>query len=248
MRHINDTNKFQPVPWGVRDAVWLLTLVFIAPLILFALLVAASHAGLLPSVVRETIRTNDFVVNMAYTTLTVIIEIILLYLLIVRKYQANLRVLGVRAFSIWKAIVYVLGTLVTFTAIIVLVFGLVAWLLPSINLQEQQKIGFEYGRNGLGLVLSFIITVIISPIIEELYFRGVALPAIAQKHGYLLGLLSSSAVFAVLHAQANIIIYTFVLGVLLAVMYKHLNSIVPGIILHSLNNLLAFVVLAGIIR
>lgn len=81
-----------------------------------------------------------------------------------------------------------------------------------------------------------------APIIEEIYFRGFLLPAFS-KHSFLFGALISSLFFGLLHFQLNVAIYTFILGMFLAYMYYRLGSIVPGIILHMGNNLIAFLLL-----
>ena len=45
--------------------------------------------------------------------------------------------------------------------------------------------------------------------------------------------------------QANVGVYTFFLGMVLCFMYARLRSIVPGVLLHMVNNLLVFVALAS---
>ena len=86
-------------------------------------------------------------------------------------------------------------------------------------------------------------TVIIAPVIEEIYFRGLMLPAVTKRFGWGMGVIISSSLFAVLHMQANVMVYTFILGVFLCFMYIRLKSIIPGILLHAINNSIAFAAL-----
>jgi membrane protease YdiL (CAAX protease family) len=124
----------------------------------------------------------------------------------------------------------------------------VAFLLPFINTTQSQDSALIFGKKGPGLALGFILTVVIAPIVEELYFRGLVLPAFTKKYGWVAGVLISSGVFAILHLQPNVIIYTFVLGLVLSFFYIRLKSIIPGIIFHMINNFVAFSVLAGLIK
>lgn len=235
------------VPWGVRDVAKMVSLTIMIPIGLFGIVIALSHFGLLPSAVRSTLKDNDFVVNLGFELLITIVEIGMIVWL-VRKYKLKLSDLGFRRFSIFKAIGYVVVGLVFFTALIALVFAAVTVLVPQIDLNQAQDVGFEFGRNGVGLGISFVATVILAPIVEELYFRGLMLPALAKRYGWVFGVLGSSAFFAILHMQANVIIYTFLLGLVLCFFYIRLKSIIPGIFLHMINNLLAFVILAGLIK
>jgi hypothetical protein len=70
-------------------------------------------------------------------------------------------------------------------------------------------------------------------------------PALAKRTGLVWGAIFSSALFGLAHGQANLFVYTMILGLVLCFIYVRTKSIVPGIILHMLNNFLAFIVLAG---
>jgi membrane protease YdiL (CAAX protease family) len=67
----------------------------------------------------------------------------------------------------------------------------------------------------------------------------------AKRWGVITGAIVSSAIFGLAHAQANISIYTWLLGLLLCAMYVRLKSIIPGMALHMLNNYLAFLALTS---
>jgi len=235
------------VSWGVRDIVRMILLTAIIPMGIFLLLVGLSHFGLLPSVVRDTLKHNDFVVNLGFSILVSITEIALVFWL-VRKYQLKLSDIGLRKFSVFKAIGYVLAGLIIFMIFIAIVFAIVSILVPAIDVNQAQDVGFEFGKQGVGFWFSFAATVILAPIVEEIYFRGLILPALCKRYGWLWGVLGSSAFFAVLHFQLNVIIYTFILGLILSFFYIRLKSIIPGIVLHMINNAFAFIVLAGLIK
>jgi membrane protease YdiL (CAAX protease family) len=235
------------VSWNIIDVVKVFLIVIILPLIVFGVIIVLSRTGVLPEFVRQTLRNNSEAVGMIYAVLALVSEITAIIWL-VKKYSLSLSDLGFRKFNTFKALGYILISLVFFSAILVLVFWFIKIFVPSIDLNQAQKNGFEFGKAGVGLWLSFIITVVITPVIEEIFFRGITLPATIKKWGWLAGIVSTSLLFGVLHAQANVIIYTFILGLILSVFYIRLKSIVPGIILHAINNAIAFAVLAGLIK
>lgn len=82
----------------------------------------------------------------------------------------------------------------------------------------------------------FIVSVILAPVIEELFFRGFLFQGFRQRYGWIPSLLLSSGIFAAAHLDPFSFIPTFLLGVVMAYVYHRSNSVWPGIILHFLNN------------
>jgi len=235
------------VPWGVRDILKIVLATFIVPFGILLVLIGMSHFGFLPVAVRDTLKNNDFVVNLGFELVVIVVETSMVVWLM-RKYHLRFSDLGFRKFSLWKALLYVVLGLILFSFLVAGVFVLITVLVPTIDVDQAQNTSFEFGDKGVGLIIGFVATVILAPIIEELYFRGLILPAVAKRYGWLLGVVISSGFFAILHMQVNVIIYTFLLGIVLSFFYIRLKSIIPGIVLHMINNLLAFIVLAGLIK
>lgn len=96
--------------------------------------------------------------------------------------------------------------------------------------------------DGVLVVISFLSSVILAPLLEELLFRGVMLNALSPlKKGdiILCGLL-----FALMHCSAYPLLYAFVAGCLIAFFTKKTNSLKVAVGIHFINNLLTFVSLA----
>jgi len=235
------------IPWGVRDVLKLLILTFLIPTLLFISLILLARFGILPESFREAIKNEDTIVTSILSGVTVLTEVGLIIWLL-KKYRLKLSDIGIRKFSVLKAIGYIVGGIVLFLILVSIAFVLVVMIAPSIDPNQSQDVGFEFGKIGWGLWVSFVFTVIVIPIIEELYFRGIILPAVTKRFGWIIGIAGSSMVFAVLHGQYNVMIYTFILGCVLCVMYIRLKSIVPGIIFHIINNAVAFSLIAGLIK
>lgn len=235
------------IPWGVRDVLKLLILTFLIPTLLFISLILLARFGILPESFREAIKNEDTLVTSILSGVTVLTEVGLIIWLL-KKYRLKLSDIGIRKFSVLKAIGYIVGGIVVFLILVSIAFVLVVMIAPSIDPNQSQEVGFEFGKIGWGLWVSFAFTVIVIPIIEELYFRGIIFPAVTKRFGWIIGIAGSSMVFAVLHGQYNVMIYTFILGCVLCVMYIRLKSIVPGIIFHIINNAVAFSLIAGLIK
>lgn len=234
-------------PWGLRDVAKIMVLSIILPFGLMLVVVGLSHFGVLGQNVRAAIKANDLVLDTLFVIISLLVEVGLLWWLL-RKYKARLSDLGLKKFTFWKGVLYVLGGFIAFAVLVAIAFVLLSIVAPSVDIDQAQDVGFEFGRAGIGLWVSFFVTVICAPIIEELYFRGLLLPTLTKRFGWAVGIVGSSTFFAILHGQTNVIIYTFILGCILSVFYIRLKSIIPGIALHMINNALAFVVLAGLIK
>ena len=86
-------------------------------------------------------------------------------------------------------------------------------------------------------------TIIISPISEELIFRGVFLNRLRLIIPTTFAILVSSLLFASMHGFGSIF-SAFVFGVCVAILYLKTESIFVPIFAHFLNNLLAEIIVA----
>ena len=84
-------------------------------------------------------------------------------------------------------------------------------------------------------------TIIVSPISEELIFRGVFLNRLKLILPTTLAILVSSLLFAVLHSFGSIF-SAFVFGVCVAILYLKTDNIFVAIFAHFLNNLFAEII------
>lgn len=82
----------------------------------------------------------------------------------------------------------------------------------------------------------FLVGALLAPLIEEIFFRGFLFQGLRARYGWVIGMLLSSAIFAIAHLDPVALIPTFILGSLLAYLYHRSNSIWPGVILHMLVN------------
>jgi membrane protease YdiL (CAAX protease family) len=210
------------VPWGPVQGLIVFALVWLGlPIVL--ILVAGVLAPYVPIVKSfyDGLVNSDVTANFIETVIDAVAGIALVYYFL-RRYKVG-----------WKAVAlaFYVGALVLLTV--------VSLLIPSFNANQAQNNDFTGSVAQQHRLISILALVIIPPIIEETVFRGFIFPAFAKKWGTWIGAICSSLLFGFAHLQANVSIYTFLLGMLLCYMYVKLKSVYPGMALHMLNNAIA---------
>ena len=127
---------------------------------------------------------------------------------------------------------------------VLLLWGVVFMLATSVVLEPllrlMPELSLEVGR-GFWTILSLVI---FAPIFEELICRGVVLGSLRGKFGVTTAWLVSSLFFGVLHGQPVQVINATVIGLVLGYVYLATNSLWSVMILHALNNAVAYLALA----
>lgn len=85
-----------------------------------------------------------------------------------------------------------------------------------------------------GLIVAFL-----GPVMEELIFRGIILQRLAMRWGINKAIVGSSIFFGILHGDDGGI-GAFVFGVILSVLYIKTRTLLIPIIVHMLNNIIAY--------
>lgn len=233
------------VPWKSWEAVavFILSWIGVPLIILSAFRFAAPYDANIMSFVQG-IRSNNITASFQLTVLDALAGAGLIWL-ILKKYQVNWQMVGIRKFNVWRAALLIAIVFVAFLGLAYAALIITKLLVPSFNPNQAQVNEFTQAVTGNARIVSFLALVVIPPVIEELLFRGFMFPAFAGKFGILLGALFSSLLFGFAHLQANVGVYTVVLGLLLCYMYKRTNSIIPGMLLHMLNNYVAYAAIMG---
>ena len=81
--------------------------------------------------------------------------------------------------------------------------------------------------------------VIITPVIEEILYRGIILNLLLKKYSVLVSIILSSIIFAFIHLKFIGIGYLFLYGLLFGFAYYKTKSLFTSILLHFLINLMA---------
>ena len=88
---------------------------------------------------------------------------------------------------------------------------------------------------------AFFVIVISAPILEEILFRGIILDGYLKNYKPWQGIIVSALLFALLHGNLAQGIGAFGMGILFGWVYWKTNSIIPGMLLHFINNSVAFI-------
>ena len=122
-------------------------------------------------------------------------------------------------------------------------------IIPLSFLYEQ--LGIEMDENTQQIITSmmkepwgYVAVGILAPLAEEVVFRGAILRTllgIMSKKNHWVAIMISAAIFGVVHANLAQFINALLMGLLLGWMYYRTGSLVPGILLHWINNTMAYV-------
>lgn len=143
------------------------------------------------------------------------------------------------------------------SAAIGLGLGLSAFVVGEVMLSVMQAMGLDISGQEQALksvrhaslitVLPFFFTTVISaPLVEETFFRGYALRAMTARYGLRVGLITSSALFAVLHLAGGVgweVLPLFVVGIILGWGYALTGNLITDMSAHALNNAIGVVLL-----
>jgi CAAX protease family protein len=93
------------------------------------------------------------------------------------------------------------------------------------------------------LVIAIVVMVILAPIFEELFFRGLFYPALRRRVGPRSAIVLNGAIFGVIHFQPLSMLSLILVGIVLAYLYEKTDSLAAPIIAHSLYNLAVVIVI-----
>ena len=105
---------------------------------------------------------------------------------------------------------------------------------------DYQWSSFE-GAGRVGSILGFMSFVILGPIQEELFFRGVVLRYLNKHYSSIISVFYATIVFSLAHLHPGLYFSSFGIGLLLAYVYLKWNNLWYCIILHILFNLQPFI-------
>ncbi len=101
--------------------------------------------------------------------------------------------------------------------------------------QTAEELGDRVNNIGDGLLFA-VAVVVVAPIVEEWFYRGMLLPTLARRFGIVGGAVGSSAVFALIHQEVILLPGLFVLALLLAALTIRTGRIGPAIVAHMAFN------------
>jgi hypothetical protein len=138
-----------------------------------------------------------------------------------------------------------IGPAVAAAAVVYVGFIATSWALSQIfgTPPDQELVtDIKHEQATLVLVVFAVMTCFVAPVAEEIFFRGFMFRVFRAKLGIVWGALLDGAVFGLVHAPAPVIslVALGVLGMGLCFLYVRVQSIIPCMALHALNNSITF--------
>ncbi|MGD6900765.1 CPBP family intramembrane glutamic endopeptidase [Bacillus infantis] len=212
-------------PWGWREFILLMLLEFIIVIGVVKLIVQPFYA--------EWLKDDLYAGTLTGLTIAVIL-MAGIYFIALRPKRLSWREAGVKAFSPkdWKLIgLYSVALLIGAVLIVVLTsFIGNSWENSKTEAMQQNVTFFT-------VLIAFISAAVISPIYEEIFYRGFLYRWLRTRMGLTGALLLSSLIFTIIHIPTyNVMPVNFFSGILFALAYERTGSIWPSILIHGLTN------------
>jgi membrane protease YdiL (CAAX protease family) len=190
--------------------------------------------------------TNSVSAQFFYVLFFEAFTVSILYLAL-RHYGRSLKTIGLKAVR-WRDGGFALIAFPVYFIIYLIAVTVVQHVYPSINISQSQNIGFNSVHGNSQLALTFISLVILPPLAEELLFRGFLFEGLKKAMPVVYAGVLTSVLFAVAHLPEGSgglfwigALDVFILSLVLVFLKQKTKSLWPGIFLHALKNLVAFI-------
>ncbi|GLU47578.1 CPBP family intramembrane glutamic endopeptidase [Nocardiopsis ansamitocini] len=119
----------------------------------------------------------------------------------------------------------------------------VVTLFVDVGTDTQASYAAGAGAGLMSLALITLTLGVLTPIGEELLFRGVV-TTVLLRYGALVGVVGSAVVFALMHGINEILPASLLVGLIAAEIYRRSGSIWPGVVMHMVYNGISLALLA----
>jgi len=150
----------------------------------------------------------------------------------------RLQDLGLRADRIGQALLAAVAAFLILQPILWIIEAAQSELFKELPIHNTLEILLR-SRSTAVITLTIVAAVVVVPVAEEIFFRGMLQPALQKWFGPWSGLLLCAAFFTGVHKHIYVIAPLFVLGVALGYIYNRTRSLAAPIALHILSNGLA---------
>ena len=150
-----------------------------------------------------------------------------------------------------RDIAYAVAGYIVYFALFIAISALTKALIPGLDLEQEQEIGFSKATSGTALLLVFASLVVLPPVTEEIVARGFLYTGLRSKLSFANAAVITSVLFALAHLQwgsGNALLWvaaldTFVLSLILVFLREKTGSLWSPILVHLFKNGLAFTLL-----
>ena len=157
----------------------------------------------------------------------------------VHKRPAPWRLLGLNPmrYPLAKSVLLALGALGG-SLLLTVIYSAVVNLF-NLDTFSPPDIGGEIAFPGAAAFFTFQAVALVTPITEEVFFRGFVFSGLIPRFGVAKAMVLSALVFSAFHLSLGVLVPVFLTGLLLALLYRKTGSIWPCVLAHAGQNALA---------
>lgn len=160
----------------------------------------------------------------------------------------ELKKLGFTGWLKWKEIGLAITGIILAMLLRVGLVMLIQNIFPDFNINQRQELGFSFSlqNSRFDLMTVFVLLVILVPVAEETAFRGYLFGKLRSHSNFFMSMLIVSVLFGLAHYNGGgwiSVVVTFSLSVVMCLTREVSGSIYPSILMHMMNNGVAFVAL-----
>lgn len=216
--------------WGWRDIAYMLLLV----LVLVPIFIEYALFNYLVNVFQ-----NELYAGTLMGLIMAILFTTALYFIVLKPKGQSWKSVGLKSFPLkeWKLIMFWTFVLIALSVGIVIIM---AYL--GIGADNSKTESLQSHMSLMNFGIGFVSAAIISPIYEEIFYRGFLYRFFSSRYGVLSGMLISSVIFTVVHIPTfNTLPVNFISGLIFAWVYQKTDSIIPSILIHGIFNGIAVI-------
>lgn len=231
--------KKRAVIFSIALPLWVVAAFYLAQVIMVAFVMVFSWLGVPFMAINEALLNTLFMALIYTFSLGMTVGLPWLAL----RSRTTKEDLGLTRYPSWLDLLLAPSSFIVYALASSLLLALAASLLPFIDIDQVQDVGFSQLTTGYELLLAFIALVVVAPIAEEILFRGYLFGKLQKHVPVWVAIIMTSLLFGIIHGAWNVGIDTFVLGVVLCLLRIVSGSLWPSILLHMIKNGLAFYLL-----
>lgn len=216
--------------------VWVFVSFMLVQVLIVALLLGMQSVGISFDMFNSAV--VSFVTSAVIYVLTLLLVVGGPWLMLKKK--TSLNEVGLQRSLSWKDLLIAPVGLVSYFFLTFALTTLSQYVLPFIDLDQKQDVGFEGLTQQYEFILAFVTLVIVAPIAEEVLFRGYLFGKLRKVIPVWGAVLITSALFGLVHFAWNVGIDTFALSIMLCLVTIWSKSLWPAIMIHMAKNFIAF--------
>lgn len=205
---------------------------------IYALVYSLMNVGKITQTgLNELVLKNQFIIGAIAAVMALVI-----YVLMFRKKEMNLfQKCKVKKLSLKNSSIIILSCI----GLSIFSCSLVSLLISKFPSYNETSNAISSNTNS---VLGIISIILIIPIFEEVLFRGLIYNELKKHLNIFVAIIIQGAIFALSHGNMLQGIYTFIMAIVLAIVYDKTQSILAPMLFHVMYNLLGSIVIAGILN